>query len=124
MKASVQCDPSILPCMVPSFILQPMVENAVKYGVEPYSETGSIEIDVHSKSNKLNMTVKDNGKHEFGNINFDNGMGLSNTKEWLKQLYGTEHSFTISPNRSGFGVMVSITIPKQSEMHAIENINS
>ncbi|MBA3674940.1 MAG: histidine kinase [Chitinophagaceae bacterium] len=124
LKVSVQCEPSILHCMVPSFILQPMVENAVKYGVEPYSETGRIEIDVHSKSGKLNITVKDNGKHEFSKINFDNGIGLSNTKERLKQLYGIDHLFTISPNRSGNGVKVSITIPFQTEMHAVENINS
>ncbi len=111
--------------LVPSLLLQPLVENAVKYGVEPYSDKGLVEIDINQKNGSLHISVKDNGKKDFSSINFNSGIGLTNTRERLQKLYAHEHKFSISPNRSGKGVMVTIEIPNQTIAHVpAENINS
>jgi sensor histidine kinase YesM len=105
-------------------LLQPIVENAVKYGVEPYNDKGKIIIDIHSVNGKLVILVKDNGRKNFREIDFNAGIGLSNTRERLKQLYATNQRLIISPNHSGQGVLVSIEIPNQKNEHANENTYS
>ncbi len=110
--------------LVPSLLLQPLVENAVKYAVEPYTEQGHIEIDILSVNGSLCITVKDNGKKDFREIDFHSGIGLSNTKERLQRLYPGEHTFSIGPNAS-YGVIVNIKIPNQNIADAaVESINS
>ena len=110
--------------LVPSLLLQPLVENAVKYAVEPYTEQGHIQIDIHSVNGSLCITVKDNGKKDFTKIDFHSGIGLSNTKERLQKLYPGEHTLSIEPNVSR-GVIVNIKIPNQTiKDAAVESINS
>jgi two-component system, LytTR family, sensor kinase len=108
--------------MVPALLLQPIVENAVKYGIEPYSEKGYVDIDITSDENQLSLTIKDSGKKSFEEINFDSGIGLTNTKDRLEKLYNGKHQFSIHPN-STTGVAVSIQIPKHAHA-AFENPNS
>jgi sensor histidine kinase YesM len=94
----------------------------VKYAVEPFSDTGRIEIDISANNGKLNIIVTDNGKRNFNEINFDSGIGLSNTRERLEQLFPEAHRFTIQPNTNGKGVIVAIEIPNQIISHAtVEN---
>jgi sensor histidine kinase YesM len=125
LQLNMQIDNAVKNNLVPSFILQPIVENAVKYAVEPYSGTGMINIDINRLNGTLNIVVKDNGKRPFSEINFDSGIGLSNTKERLKQLYGKEDAITIRPNVDGFGVIVNLEIPHQTIENAqVENISS
>lgn len=109
----------------PSMLLQPLVENAVKYAIEPYSDKGIIDIDIHAKNGTLFISIKDNGRKEFDGINFSSGVGLSNTQERLRNLYPGQHKFSIHPNREK-GVIVNIEIPNRpAEKHAsIENTYS
>jgi len=113
LQLDVQVQPSIQDSLVPSLLLQPIVENAVKYGVEPYNDKGKIAIDIHSVNGRLMILVKDNGRKNFNEIDFSTGIGLSNTRERLKQLYPGDHQLSISANGSGQGVLVSIEIPNQ-----------
>ncbi|MFN2439852.1 MAG: sensor histidine kinase [Chitinophagaceae bacterium] len=125
LQLNLQVDNAIRNNLVPSFILQPIVENAVKYAVEPFRGTGMIEIDINRKNGTLNISVKDNGKRPFDEINFDSGIGLNNTKERLKQLYGKEDAITIHPNADGHGVIVNLEIPQQTTKNApVENSGS
>ena len=124
LQLDVHVQPSIHDSLVPSLLLQPIVENAVKYGVEPYHDRGRVAIDIHSVNGKLVILVKDNGKKNFGEIDFSTGIGLSNTRERLKQLYPDNHHLSISSNESGQGVLVSIEIPNQTGGHANENTYS
>jgi len=110
--------------LIPSLLLQPLVENAVKYAVEPYTEQGHIEIDIYSANGSLYVTVKDNGRKDFREIDFNSGIGLSNTKERLQKLFPGEHKFAIEPNAVQ-GVRINIEIPNQTIGNApVENINS
>jgi LytS/YehU family sensor histidine kinase len=119
LQVSVNVDPAAQQTLIPSLLLQPIVENAVKYGVEPYSDKGLVQIDIHAVNGTLNILVKDNGRKSFEEIDFHSGIGLDNTQERLKQLYGGEHKFSIAPNSSGQGVMVNIEIPNKSAQHAV-----
>ncbi|MBD0332184.1 MAG: histidine kinase, partial [Chitinophagaceae bacterium] len=76
LQLSVNVDPAVQQTLIPSLLLQPIVENAVKYGVEPYSDKGMIEIDIHAVNGMLNISVKDNGRKNFDEINFHSGIGL------------------------------------------------
>jgi two-component system, LytTR family, sensor kinase len=125
LELSLNIDDAAQQSMVPSLLLQPIVENAVKYGVEPYSEKGKLEIVIHAVNGTLNISVKDSGKKEFSAIDFSAGIGLANTKERLEQLYPAAHKFLILPGVSGRGVVVNIEIPNKTLAYAPgENINS
>lgn len=124
LQIELQVSEAVQNSLIPSLLLQPIVENAVKYGIEPFSENGKIQIQIVGENGRLNILVKDSGKTSFNEINFDSGIGLTNTKERLKQLYREEHRFAILPNKSGRGVMVAIGIPKQTTTHAFENSGS
>ncbi len=96
--------------LVPPLILQPLVENAVKYAIEPYSQKGTIQIDIEKKNSNLFISISDNGPKPFQSIDFDNGIGLQNTRERLKQLFGERQHFQVKPNQNQ-GTAVSFDIP-------------
>ena len=103
--------------LVPSMLLQPLVENALKYGIEPYTDNGLVEIDIHARNGSLCISIKDNGKKDFEQIDFNAGIGLANTKERLQNLYPDQYKFSVSPN-NGQGVRVDIEIPNQTTANA------
>lgn len=98
--------------LVPALILQPIVENAVKYAVEPFKEKGTIDIDISNDNDRLSVNIRDNGQTPFHTINFDDGIGLQNTRERLQQLFNGKHVFSVLPNKNA-GTLVSFTMPLQ-----------
>ena len=100
--------------LVPSLILQPLVENAVKHGVEKVSGTGRIEITAMRHDDQLVLSVCDNGP---GPSNVDNrderGVGLRKYPQRLEQLYGGAQSLTLL-ERPGGGTIARIEMPFRS----------
>lgn len=94
---------------VPPMLLQPLVENAVKYGIEPFAKQGKLEISAQNGQGILKLMVKDNGLETFQHFNF--GIGLMNTQERLKNLFGEEAKFDIMSNAPENGITVTITLP-------------
>ena len=117
LEVSVKVPPDTNSISFPSMLLQPLVENAVKYAIEPYSDKGIIDIDIHALNGSLFISIKDNGRQEFDKIDFNSGIGLTNTKERLDSLYPGENKFSVLPNGER-GVTVSIEIPNQTIKHA------
>jgi len=110
--------------LFPSMLLQPLVENAVKYAIEPYSDKGCINIDIHTDNGSLLISIKDNGRKEFDKIDFSSGIGLTNTRERLHNLYPGQYKLSVQPNQER-GVAVAIEIPNQTIEHAsVENTHS
>ncbi|MDQ8202470.1 histidine kinase [Pelagicoccus sp. SDUM812003] len=93
---------------VPSFILQPIVENALKHGIAPYARPGKLTISARASERSLQLEVKDNGGGLADHT--QDGIGLSNTKTRLSELYGDRQSFSITQRPEG-GVRVLITLP-------------
>lgn len=124
LEINIVADEELLHCLVPVFILQPLVENAVKHAVEPFTSKGKIVINFKKNKDYLLVHVEDNGKKPFSQINFSNGIGLKNTKERLHQLYDDDYNMNFSPNEKG-GITASLRLPlKTSAAYEPEHINS
>ncbi len=98
--------------LVPSLILQPLIENAIKYAISPSEDGGTLRISARVQQATLVLRLSDTGP---GLGNGDNGqkssgVGLKNTRERLQQLYGDDQAFTLAPNEPT-GLTITINIP-------------
>jgi two-component sensor histidine kinase len=95
--------------LVPCFLLQPLVENAIQHGIAPKRAGGSIEARVKRLGDKLWMQVKDDGCGTDGLDTKGHGIGLQNIKERLAYFYPNNFDFdTISPTSGGYEVTIQI----------------
>jgi sensor histidine kinase YesM len=103
-----------LDALVPNMILQPLVENAIRHGIGPRREGGSIEIAASREGDGLRLRVEDDGlgADPASLVGGGGGLGLSNTRARLRHLYGDAHEFELSGRRTGGGGLVaSLVIP-------------
>lgn len=105
--------PECYSALLPSMLLQPLVENAIKYAIARVVEGGRLEIRAERKDGQLVLVVSDNGPGcpDFDQPNGDGcGVGLKNTRERLRVLYGGAQSVDVR-NGPGGGVRVTLAIP-------------
>jgi signal transduction histidine kinase len=93
---------------VPQLILQPIVENAIRYGVEPGTSQVRVEVGASVQNGTLTLTVRDRGTGIRGRS--EAGIGLANTRARLERLYGETARLTIE-NALGGGAEVRIDLP-------------
>src|SRR3989339_848864 len=112
LKVEIRVDSGLLDLKVPSFILQPLVENSIRYTIGSHTSGGLIEITAEQLQGRLKLNVKDNGPGLVVDhaVTGPEGVGLQNTRARLQQLYGDNHEFAFI-NHPHQGVDVSITIP-------------
>jgi hypothetical protein len=116
LTAEQKVAPEILTALVPTLILQPLVENAIRHGIEPHASPGIIAIRCRRHGDKIRLSVSDNGKKraEFAasaeNKLGRQGVGLANTQARLQQLYGSEQSVSIAQGEPG-GWTVEVQLP-------------
>jgi len=104
-------DENALPILVPSMLLQPLIENAIQHGLEEKEGKGTLTISCTIQDAYLSIVIMDNGAGcNFDAPNFKEGIGISNVKSRLKQLYVENHTLDLSSNNLG-GVTVTITLP-------------
>ncbi len=115
LKIRIDAEPSTLDAKIPTLILQPLVENAIKHGIGERRGEGFIGISSVRMNESLKICVKDNGSglNMLNNSN-STGIGLSNSRSRLQSLYGSVSSITIS-NGSDGGAEVEILIPFHTE---------
>jgi LytS/YehU family sensor histidine kinase len=101
--------------LVPSLILQPLIENAVKYAVSRREEGGTIQIQARRDGDSLAIVIHDDGPgcQNFAERKNGHGVGLTNTRERLSVLYGAQQDFSIA-NRAPRGCEVRIRLPFES----------
>jgi hypothetical protein len=104
--------PETLSALVPNMILQPLVENAVRHGVSPSESPGTISISAYRAGHMLHVEVSDDGPglQSGWRMEESEGIGLANTIERLKRLYGSDQRFELR-NGAGCGVTASVVIP-------------
>ncbi len=110
--------PDLLSAEVPSMVLQPLVENAIKHGPDATSERVDIHVRAQQGDGTLILSVSDNGKgcSDVSNAMERGGIGLRNVRDRLQLLYGDEASFSISsPGARGFIVQLSIPLRSDAE---------
>jgi LytS/YehU family sensor histidine kinase len=111
-RLAVQMDVAdeALDAQVPNLILQPLVENAIRHGIEPRAKAGRIELHARREADTLTLSVSDNGRGLPKSTPAREGIGLSNTRARLRELYGTAHHFEFGDRPEG-GLRVEMTIP-------------
>jgi signal transduction histidine kinase len=109
----VDISPDANKALVPSLILQPLIENSIKYAIATLEQGGTITIKAQVFANELLLEVTDNGPgadlHE-GDLIKLSGVGLANTKDRLKTLYDNNYSFVLSKNEPT-GLKINIRVP-------------
>ena len=109
----IEVEPTALSATVPSMLLQPLVENAIRHGIERRISGGTVAISAKAAGDQLQILVIDDGVGLSPGWRMEacSGLGLRVTRERLDALYSrTDDRFAISPRQSG-GVEVSIRIP-------------
>jgi sensor histidine kinase YesM len=106
--------PDTLDARVPNLILQPLVENAIRHGIEPRAKPGCIELRSQREAGSLTLEVCDNGTGLAANPPAEEGVGLSNTRARLQALYGEAHGFELRAAPGG-GLLVRLIIPFRKE---------
>ncbi len=99
---------SLLDKSLPTLILQPLVENAIKHGIAPHSGPGKIEVAAIEESRRMEISVCDNGKGIGQDI--VEHVGLKNTRQRLEQVYGNQAQLKYY-NREQGGFCVQLSIP-------------
>ena len=112
LTVRMDIDPATLSASVPNLILQPLVENSIRHGIAKRRGAGVVEIRAVRQNGMLQLRVFDNGTglRTDGQTTIKEGVGLSNTRARLAQLYGAQHRFEMRNVANG-GVDVTLTIP-------------
>jgi two-component system LytT family sensor kinase len=121
LRVEREIEPETLEVMVPSMVLQPLIENSIKHGLEPRLEGGTVTVRSRVREGRLVVVVEDDGvgimparaaavgavtaQSESGN-----GIGMKNVRERLEVLYGGEARFEVE-SRPGRGTCVTLEIP-------------
>lgn len=131
LVVDIDADADVMDALVPSFVLQPLVENAVMHGVSKVEGAGRIELRAGRDADDVVITVRDNGpglgsdaQHATSSPVVPTrspagGVGLRNTRARLEQLYGTEQRLVLRPAAEG-GTLAEIVLPYHTaaDLHA------
>ncbi len=110
MKVEKEIDGSALEVPVPTLILQPLVENAIRYGIEPQTGPGVIRISARREGEILHLSVRNTGGPRPAIKPPSSGIGLANTQARLQELYGERGRLTLNTDNTGM-FTVDIEVP-------------
>jgi two-component system, LytTR family, sensor kinase len=122
LRVEKDIDPQTLDVLVPSILLQPLIENSIKHGLEPRIHGGTVTLTSRMNGGRVMIEVADDGvgmvqQPETALKRTGNGIGMKNVRERLEVLYGPEAQFTVVSN-PGRGTRVSIELPAHIASHA------
>jgi two-component sensor histidine kinase len=121
LMVEIRAAPETLEARVPNLILQPLVENAIRHGIEPHARPGRIRLLARRQADELTLELHDNGGGLAWQSPAD-GVGLSNTRARLRTLYGQAHVFEFCNPPEG-GLLVRLTIPFRFDSSSREDSN-
>ncbi|HEX2187391.1 MAG TPA: histidine kinase [Longimicrobiaceae bacterium] len=110
LSVQVEVDPETLDARVPNLLLQPLVENALRHGIGERAGPGRVSVRAARQDGRLWLEVRDDGGGLPAGGALRERVGVGNTRERLRQLYGAEQSFELLGAPEG-GVVATITLP-------------
>ena len=114
LRYTLDLPPELAACPVPPLLLQPLVENAIKHGLEPQRGPGRLQISARSVDGGLELSVRDTGlglrAAEARPADAGGGFGLTQVRERLQALYGTQARFELVPAEGG-GTLARVWLP-------------
>jgi two-component system LytT family sensor kinase len=110
LRVTFHVDPAAASAVVPTLLLQPLVENAIRHGVVPNGSVAEIAIAAVREGDRLHLEVRDNGPGPGGSPG-GGGLGLANTRARLLELYGPSHRFELTNAPAPGGALAVIDIP-------------
>lgn len=112
LKIEMEIDPRSKEFMVPPLMIQTLVENGIKHGISKLKEGGIIQVKTRIENDRLKIHIRNSGHFQLnGSKKSAGGLGLENTKQRLKLIYGEEASFRILTENNTF-VLTEIIIPQ------------
>jgi two-component system LytT family sensor kinase len=126
LRTEFRIDPAAANALIPSMLLQPLIENAIKYGVSAQEEGARITLAAQVLGHRLRVTVSDTGPGLQGSRRTEimdkapgktvsTGVGLANIRDRLAQAYGDDHRFAIeTPAGGGFNVVIEIPYEREA----------
>ena len=111
MRYQINMEPTLESLPLPPLLLQPLVENAIKHGIEPMESGGNITIDISRKGSGVQIRVADTGNGiDPSGVTAGEGTGLKNIRDRLAALYSDEASLHITDNKPQ-GIIATLTLP-------------
>jgi hypothetical protein len=110
LRIEIKVDPTALDGLVPCFLLQPIVENAIRHGIARCETEGRVEASARRDGGSLHLRIRDSGHGLTGDCQNGHGIGLANTRKRLAHFYQTEYAMRAQPLETG-GFEVAIRIP-------------
>jgi two-component sensor histidine kinase len=107
LQLSIEVDDDVREALVPQLLLQPLVENAIRHGMDPCTFDIAIEIRAYRMAAQLHLVVRDHGPG-FDPLKMNGGIGLRNTAERLRRLYGERQRFE-TRNAADAGAVVELS---------------
>jgi signal transduction histidine kinase len=114
LQTDINVPEGLMSADFPSMMIQSLVENAIKHGLEPKPEGGLLSVRAEVKHGKLAVTVADTGLGFGKAATAGTGIGLANIRERLQLLYGNKASMTVAENAPS-GTVVTLTVPYQAQ---------
>ena len=110
LKATFEIDDESLDFLVPPLMIQTLVENGIKHGISKLTEGGSIHLKTAVVNDRLKIQIRNSGVYVNGARRSSGGLGLENTTQRLKLIYGESATFRILTEKNNF-VLVEVEIP-------------
>jgi sensor histidine kinase YesM len=110
LRVEIKVEPAALDGLVPCFLLQPIVENAIRHGIANCESEGLVEASARRDGSMLRLRVRDSGGGTRTPQQSGHGIGLKNTRERLQHFYNGGYTMKAQPGESG-GFEVAISVP-------------
>ena len=110
LRPHVAIDPAVARAAVPRFLLQPLVENALRHGIACRADAGLVQVGARRDNQELVLTVRDDGPGLPTVPDLDIGVGLSNTRARLIAMYGDDATLEVANAEAG-GVIATVRLP-------------
>ncbi len=112
LSSRIDADPAVMDALVPRLVLQPLVENALRHGIEPSPDPGRVEVRAARSGEMLTLEVRDSGSGAAQSSS-STRIGLANTRARLAQLYGERQQLALS--KGADGTVARVVIPFRAQ---------